>query len=89
MGQIIINYPNDKAVRIYTALAAFFDVPLEELDIDTGEMVPRANADIKADCDQALRQFLVGRLRAQEKKVADDAADAAFNSAFIDPGLTE
>jgi len=88
MGQLVIQYPDAKAVYLYYGLAKSYGVPLEERDPGTGDMVPRSNAAIKADVDAAVRQRQHERIKAVYASEDAIASAESFESSFIDPELS-
>ena len=91
MGQIVINYPNDKAVRIYNALVDSFGVSRQTWDetLDPPGYRPSTNAELKADTDAAIREHLRARIRRIEERDVMNQAKDALDASYVDTEITE
>ncbi len=89
MGQIIIDYPNAKALRIYNALIEHFNVDREVWDETLMANRPRTNAELKWEVDNEIREWIKSRIKGIERRDEIHAAEAAHEAGFTDPEMTD
>jgi len=91
MGQIVINYPNGKALRIYNGLIESFGVSRETWDdtLTPPGYRPSTDAELKADTDAAIRDHLRARIRRIEERDVMNQAKDALDASYVETEITE